>query len=58
MISPIRAYCRKMVQLLGRREGGILPRWYSDPKGAGHSPEAVEVMCAKFLAISRELYGK
>jgi hypothetical protein len=56
--AEIRAYCRKMVQLLGRPEGGIIPRWYTDPKGAGHSQEALDVMCTEFLAISREMYGK
>ncbi|MEI6520425.1 MAG: uroporphyrinogen decarboxylase family protein [bacterium] len=55
--DEIRAYARKMVKLLGRPEGGILPRWYTDPEGAGHTPEAVEVMCKEFLKISDEMYG-
>jgi hypothetical protein len=52
--DEIRAYCRRMARLLGRPEGGFIPRWYTDPAGAGHRPEALEVMCEEFLAISRE----
>lgn len=56
-LDDIRAYCRKMVKLLGRPEGGFIPRWYSDPAGAGHRQEAIDVMCEEFLKISREMYG-
>jgi hypothetical protein len=50
-LSEIRAYCRKMAHLLGRPQGGFIPRWYVDPAGAGHRREA---MCEGFLALSRE----
>jgi uroporphyrinogen decarboxylase len=57
--DEIRAYCRAMVKHLHRHPmGGFIPRWYSDPKGAGHTQEAIDAMCKEFLAISRELYGK
>jgi len=54
----IRAYCRKMVGCLGTRQGGFIPKWYSDPKGAGHSPEAISAMCEEFLAINEEMTGR
>jgi uroporphyrinogen decarboxylase len=50
-LDDIRAYCRKMVALLGRPEGGFIPKWYGDPVGAGHRPEAIEAMCEEFLRI-------
>ena len=50
--EEIRAYCRKMVQLLSRPEGGFLARWYSDPVGAGHTQGAIDAMCEEFLKIS------
>lgn len=50
--NEIRAYCHKMAALLGRPQGGFIPRWYSDPVGAGHRYEAVEIMCAEFLQIA------
>ncbi len=50
----IRSYCRKMVSLLGRPEGGFIAMWYSDPTGAGHSKKAIAAMCGEFLKISRE----
>jgi len=54
--EKIRAYCRQMAECLGTKEGGFIPRWYGDPKGAGHTKEAIDVMCKEFLQISRELY--
>ncbi|MEZ5276761.1 MAG: uroporphyrinogen decarboxylase family protein [Opitutaceae bacterium] len=52
--DEIRAYCRKMVAHLGRPNGGFIAKWYSDPAGAGHTPEAIEAMCDEFVKISRE----
>jgi hypothetical protein len=56
-LDEIRHYCRRMVELLGRPEGGFIPCWYSDPAGAGHRQEAIDAMCEEFLHISREIYG-
>ncbi len=53
-LDDIRSYCRKMNRLLGRLEGGFIPRWYSDPIGAGHRPEALQAMCAEFVKMSQE----
>lgn len=50
-LDEIRAYCRKMMQLLGQPLGGFIPRWYSDPVGAGHRPEAIAAMCDEFLLL-------
>jgi hypothetical protein len=50
--DDIRAYCHAMDHLLGRAQGGFIPRWYSDPIGAGHRPEAIEAMCDEFVKIS------
>jgi uroporphyrinogen decarboxylase len=51
--DEIRAYCRAMARLLGRPGGGFIPRWYTDPAGAGHRPEALAAMCEEFLTLSR-----
>jgi uroporphyrinogen decarboxylase len=56
-LDEIRAYCRRMVWLLGRREGGFIPKWYGDPAGAGHRQEAIDAMCEEFLRISDAMYG-
>jgi uroporphyrinogen decarboxylase len=50
-LDEIRAYCRKMVKLLGRPNGGFDPKWYSDRVGAGHRQEAIDAMCEEFLRI-------
>ncbi|MCL2351091.1 MAG: hypothetical protein FWC55_01020 [Firmicutes bacterium] len=56
--DEIRAYCREMAARLGAREGGFIPRWYTDPVGAGHTRRNINVMCEEFLKISEEMYGK
>lgn len=53
-LDEIRTYCRRLVETLGRPTGGFLPKWYGDPQGAGHRREAIEAMCAEFLALSDE----
>ena len=53
-LDEIRAYCRKLVNTLGRPTGGFIAQWYGDPVGAGHRPEAVAAMCEEFLRLSRE----
>jgi len=54
-LDEIRQYCHAMVRLLGRPEGGFIPRWYSDPVGAGHRPEAIDAMCEEFLYMNQDL---
>lgn len=56
-LDDIRQYCRRMVRTLGSIEGGFIPRWYTDPVGAGHRPEAIDAMCEEFLRISQQLYA-
>ena len=55
--QAIRMYARKMSQCLGTKAGGFIPRWYTDPEGAGHKPENIDIMCEEFLKISSELYA-
>lgn len=50
-LEDIRAYCHKLNKAFNRNNGGFIPRWYSDPKGAGHRPEAVAAMSEEFLKI-------
>jgi hypothetical protein len=54
--AEIRAYCRRMVKTLGRPEGGFIAGYYGDPKGAGHTQQAIDAMCDEFVKISREMY--
>ena len=53
-IEQIRAYCRKMVKVLGTDNGGFIPKYYIDSVGAGHSQEAIDAMCTEFLKLSAE----
>ncbi len=53
--NEIRAYCKKLVTTLGCPNGGFMPKWYGDPKGAGHTEEAIDVMCSEFLKLGGKL---
>ncbi len=53
-LDEIRAYARQMTRLLGRPNGGFIPRWYADPVGAGHTQAAVDAMCDEFMRINTE----
>jgi hypothetical protein len=49
--ADIRAYCRRMVDALGRPNGGFIAKWYPDPDGAGHRAEAIAAMCEAFTCL-------
>ena len=49
--EEIRAYAREMFDKLATPAGGFIAGYYSDPVGAGHSPEAVEAMCDEFVRL-------
>lgn len=50
-LDEIRRYCHEMFAKLATPRGGFIAQWYGDPRGAGHSPEAVDAMCREFLAL-------
>ncbi len=47
-LGEIRRYCHTMFEKLATPEGGFIADFYGDPKGAGHTPEAVQAMCEEF----------
>lgn len=53
-LDDIRAYCRKLNRAFNRDNGGFIPRWYTDPKGAGHTAEALAAMSDEFSKIVQE----
>ncbi len=50
-MDEIRRYCHEMFGKLATPHGGFIAQWYGDPKGAGHSQEAIDVMCREFLTL-------
>ncbi len=50
-LDDIRAYCHKLNESFNRDNGGFIPRWYTDPTGAGHRPEALAAMSEEFVKI-------
>jgi uroporphyrinogen-III decarboxylase len=57
-LPELRAYCRQMVECLGREEGGFIAGLYPSPESVGHTPAATEAACEEFLKISEERYGR
>ncbi len=57
-LDQIRAYCHKLNAAFNRNNGGFIPRWYSDPAGAGHTPEALEAMSEEFMKIVKQSTGQ
>jgi len=55
--DEIKKYCRDMYKYLGNKKGGLIPRWYNDPIGAGHKQESIDIMCEEFFKLSKEIYG-
>lgn len=53
--DEIRQYCRRLAKTLGTPGGGFMAKYYSDPAGAGHAPEAVEAMCDEFFRLSKAI---
>jgi uroporphyrinogen decarboxylase len=53
-LDEIRAYCRRMIQCLGRPQGGFISSWYSDPAGAGHRRETIDAMCEQFMRLGAD----
>jgi hypothetical protein len=56
-LDDIRQYCQRLVEVLGRPQGGFIAKWYPDPVGAGHRQEAIDAMCDEFLKLSRKNRG-
>ena len=54
--DEIRAYVRTMTRALARPQGGFICAYYGDPRGAGHTREAIDAMCREFLQVSDEAY--
>jgi len=50
-LDEIRDYCGRLVRVLGRPNGGFIAKYYPDPVGAGHRPEAVQAMSEEFLRL-------
>ncbi|MFA6291304.1 MAG: uroporphyrinogen decarboxylase family protein [Victivallales bacterium] len=57
-MGEIRDYCHEMFAKLATPQGGFIAKWYCDPKGAGHSQEAIDTMCREFLTLDYRKLGK
>ncbi|MFP4055642.1 MAG: uroporphyrinogen decarboxylase family protein [Candidatus Brocadiia bacterium] len=52
-LDDIRAYARKLIDTLGRYDGGFMAKWYPAPQAVGHSEERIAAMAEAFVAHGR-----
>ncbi len=50
-LDDIQAYAREMFSKLSTPDGGFIAGYYNDPVGAGHTLEAIKVMCKEFVKL-------
>ena len=56
--EEIEKYCHAMFEKLATPHGGFIAQWYGDPKGAGHTQEAIDLMCKEFLTLDYRILRK
>lgn len=55
--ADVRAYARKMIDLLGTFNGGFIAKWYPDPRSAGHVREKIDAMSHEFTQYGARVYA-
>ncbi|MFW6162702.1 MAG: uroporphyrinogen decarboxylase family protein [Planctomycetota bacterium] len=48
-LDDIRAYARRLIETLGRFDGGFIAKWYPSPQAVGHTPERIAAMAEAFV---------
>ena len=48
-IDDIRAYAHKLIECLGRFNGGFIAKWYPSPDAVGHTRQRIAAMCESFV---------
>jgi len=47
-VHDVREYVRRMVEMLGSHNGGLISKAYPSPEACGHDPEKTAAMCKAF----------
>ncbi|MCC6730966.1 MAG: hypothetical protein IT208_16690 [Chthonomonadales bacterium] len=48
-VEQVRAYARRLIDTLGRFNGGFMAQWYASPDAVQHSREKIAGMCDEFV---------
>lgn len=54
-VAEIRAYARRLINTLGRFDGGFIAKWYPAPDAVGHTREKLDAMCEEFVVYGQKV---
>lgn len=55
-VEDVRAYARKLIDNLGRFNGGFIAQWYASPQAVNHSDEKIQAMSQEFVEYGGTFY--
>jgi len=57
-VADVRAYARRLIDTLGKFNGGFMAQWYASPQAVQHTEEKIKVMCDEFVEYGGGFYAK
>ncbi|MCM8821416.1 MAG: hypothetical protein NC831_01180 [Candidatus Omnitrophica bacterium] len=57
-VDDVRNYAKKLIDTLGRYNGGFIAKWYGAPDAVGHTKEKIKAMCETFISYGASFYKK
>ncbi|MEI6503647.1 MAG: uroporphyrinogen decarboxylase family protein [Armatimonadota bacterium] len=55
-VEEVRAYARKLIDCLGKYNGGFIAQWYASPQAVQHSQEKIDAMSEEFVEYGGRFY--
>ena len=56
-VEEVRAYARRLIDTLGRFNGGFIAQWYASPDAVAHSREKIDAMAEEFVTYGASVYA-
>ncbi len=57
-VEDVRNYAKKLIDYLGRFNGGFIAMWYASPDAVQHTREKIDAMSEAFLEYGKTFYRK
>ncbi len=57
-VEDVRNYAKKLIDELGKFNGGFIGKWYPSPDAVGHTKEKIKAMCEVFVSYGATFYKK
>jgi len=55
-IEDVKSYAKKLIDYLGKFNGGFIAKWYPSPQAVGHSWEKIRAMAETFIEYGAKFY--